>query len=91
MSSRDVPPRMTDDAAHDQADLRVVAAAGSEPEAELMRQRLAEEGIASVAQRAIGGPEWGFSGSRYIYVRADELERAREILGTSGSPPESEA
>jgi hypothetical protein len=62
-------------------ELRVVATVGSEPEAELIRQRLAQAGISAVAQRSIGGPEWGASGSRYVYVRAAELERARAILG----------
>lgn len=72
---------MAKNAPHNEADLRVVATAGSEPEAEVMRQRLAEAGIASVAQRTIGGPEWGSSGSRYVYVQAGELERARDVLG----------
>jgi hypothetical protein len=61
--------------------LRVVATVRSEPEAELIRQRLAQAGISAVAQRSIGGPEWGASGSRYVYVRAAELERARAVLG----------
>ena len=60
--------------------LEVVASAGSEIEADLIRQRLAGAGIAAIAQRAIGGPEWGTSGARYVYVDASELERALEIL-----------
>jgi hypothetical protein len=61
--------------------LRVVATAEGEPEAELIRQRLAQAGIGAVVQRTIGGPEWGASGSRYVYVPAAELELARSVLG----------
>lgn len=61
--------------------LRVAATASSEPEAELIRQRLAQAGITAIAQRTIGGPEWGASGARYIYVEAADLERARALLG----------
>jgi hypothetical protein len=64
----------------EQSPLRVVATAASEPEAELIRQRLAQVGVSAIVQRTIGGPEWGPSGSRYVYVRASELERARVIL-----------
>lgn len=79
---------MADEQPHEE-DLEVVTSAGSEPEAELMCQRLAEAGIAAVAQRTIGGPEWGFSGARYVYVQAGELERAREVLGVA-APPSNE-
>jgi len=61
-------------------DLVVVASAGSEPEAELIVQRLHAVGITAIAQRAIGGPEWGASGSRYVYVRAADAPRARQVL-----------
>jgi len=61
-------------------ELRVAATASSEPEAELIRQRLEAEGIAVLLQRTTGNVEFGSSGSRYVYVQADELERAREIL-----------
>ncbi len=73
---------MTDDSRQEQP-LVVVATAGSEPEAEVIRQRLQAADIAAVAQRAIGGPEWGASGARYIYVRAPDEERARELLAAS--------
>jgi hypothetical protein len=66
--------------------LRVVATAEGEPEAELISQRLAQAGITAVVQRAIGGPEFGASGSRYVYVPAAELERARSVLSAG---PES--
>jgi hypothetical protein len=77
-----------EDAAERGSDLRVLTSAGSEPEAELIAALLAQAGITSVAQRTIGGPEWGASGARYIYVRASELERAREVLGSAASADE---
>jgi hypothetical protein len=64
-------------------DSRAVTTAGNEAEAELICGRLAEAGIHSVAQRAIGGPEWGASGSRYIYVAAGDYERAKKWLEAS--------
>jgi hypothetical protein len=64
-------------------DLRVVATAENEAEAELICGRLAGAGINAVAQRAIGGPEFGASGSRYVYVAADDLERAKALLAAS--------
>jgi hypothetical protein len=68
-----------DDPQQDHA-LQVVATAGSVPEADLICQRLAEAGIQAMAQRSIGGPEWGASGSQYVYVQARQLARAREVL-----------
>jgi hypothetical protein len=62
------------------ADLVVVATAANEAEAELISARLAEAGLHAVAQRTIGGPEWGASGSRYIYVPEDEVARAKALL-----------
>jgi hypothetical protein len=60
--------------------LEVVAVAANEPEAALLCQRLAEAGIHAIAQRTIGGPEWGSSGSRYVYVAAPDAERASNLL-----------
>jgi len=79
---------MSDDGNGGEDGLRVIVTAGSEPEAEVFRQRLADAGIASVAQRTIGGPEWGSSGARYVYVRAGELDRARDVLGLPVPPGE---
>ncbi|HTQ67464.1 MAG TPA: hypothetical protein VMI13_02110 [Solirubrobacteraceae bacterium] len=87
MSAPGSGPPAGEDGGGDPAALRVVAAAASEPEAELISQRLQEVGIAALVQRTIGGPEWGSSGARYVYVRADELQRAREVLGTRDAPP----
>ena|ERR1700689_759509 len=62
--------------------LEVAATAYNGAEADLMCQRLAEAGIRAAAQRSIGGPEWGTSGGQYIYVEAEHLGRAREVLAT---------
>jgi len=67
--------------------LRVLATAANEAEAELFQQRLAQAGIQATFERVIGGPEWGASGARYVYVEATDLERAREVLEP---PAESE-
>jgi hypothetical protein len=74
----------------DREELRVAGRASSVPEAELMYQRLADFGIHAIWQRAIGGPYWGESGGQYVYVRADELERAREILAAGEDMSEAE-
>ena len=68
-----------DDSQQDQK-LVIVATAGNEAEADLIRQRLEAAAITVLTQRAIGGPEWGASGSRYVYVRAADEARARDIL-----------
>jgi hypothetical protein len=67
---------------HDRgAQLRVVASAGSGPEAELMCQILAAEGIPALQQRLIDNPEFGQAGARSILVRASDVQRARDALG----------
>jgi hypothetical protein len=63
--------------------LEVVAVAANAPEADLISQRLAVAGITAVIQRSTGGPEFGESGSRYVYVQATELARAKELLAAS--------
>jgi hypothetical protein len=65
---------------------RVVATAANEAEAELFQQRLAQAGIQATFERVIGGPEWGASGARYVYVEATDLERARAVLKPSAEP-----
>lgn len=59
----------------------VVATAANQAEADMMCARLASSGIAVEARRSIGGPEWGLSGARYVYVEPDVLAQAKEILG----------
>jgi hypothetical protein len=60
--------------------LRPVAGARTEPEAELIVQRLAQAGISAVSQLSSGNPEFGSSGGRTIYVEDVDVERAREAL-----------
>ena len=67
-------------------DLRVVATAVNEAEAELVAQRLAQAGIQAISQRVIGGPEMGAAGARYVYVSAADLERAREVIEPTQTP-----
>ena len=66
--------------------LLVVATVANEAEAELFQQRLAQAGIQARSERVIGGPEWGASGARYLYVEATDLERAREVLEPPAQP-----
>jgi hypothetical protein len=61
-------------------ELKVVTAVGSQAEAELVCERLQAEGIGALSQRTIGGPEWGASGGRNVYVAEEDLERARAVL-----------
>jgi hypothetical protein len=68
---------------HMSENLRVVATAENEAEAELICGRLAGAGINAMVQRAIGGPEFGASGSRYVYVATDDVERAKALLDGS--------
>jgi hypothetical protein len=62
------------------AALKVVATVANEAEAELLCGRLSQAGIHAVSQRTIGGPEWGSSGGRYVYVDETDLDRARALL-----------
>jgi hypothetical protein len=68
---------------HEARQLQVVMTAANGVEADLVQQRLAEAGIPAISQRTIGGPEWGASGARYVYVEARHLERAREVLSAA--------
>ncbi len=58
----------------------VVTTVTSEAEAELIRERLLEAGIHALSQRTIGGPEWGWSGARSVFVKEADLDRARAVL-----------
>jgi hypothetical protein len=70
--------------------LKVVASVSSEPESELMAARLSEAGIQAISQRSIGGPQWGYSGARDIYVEEADLGRAREVLKADEGVSEDE-
>jgi hypothetical protein len=61
-------------------ELKVLTTVASEAEAELVCERLAQAGIQALPQRTIGGPEWGTSGSRNVYVTEADLERGRVAL-----------
>ncbi len=62
--------------------LKIVTSVASEPEAELIIERLNAGGISAIAQRTIGGPEWGLSGAQNVFVDEEDLERARELLAS---------
>jgi hypothetical protein len=66
--------------------LEIVTTVSSEPEAEMVCDRLLAADIHAISQRTIGGPEWGFSGARNVLVDAKDLDRAREVLGSEGEP-----
>jgi hypothetical protein len=58
----------------------VVATAANQAEADMICTRLANAGIAAEARRSIGGPGWGQTGARYVYVEPDVLAQAKEAL-----------
>ena len=62
--------------------LKILTSVTSEPEAELVVERLQAAGISAIAQRSIGGPEWGYSGARDVFVGEEDLERAQELLAS---------
>jgi len=70
--------------------LKVVTSVSSEPEAALVSTRLSEAGIQAISQRSIGGPEWGVSGARDVYVDEQDLVRAREVLKADEDVSEDE-
>jgi hypothetical protein len=61
-------------------ELKVATTATNEAEAEMICNRLLAEGIHAISQRTIGGPEWGWSGARAVFVNARDLDRARALL-----------
>jgi len=70
--------------------LKVLTSVRSEPEAALVSARLSEAGIQAIYQRSIGGPEWGVSGARDLYVEEHDLVRARELLKADEGVSEAE-
>jgi hypothetical protein len=62
--------------------LKIVATATGEAEADMICARLSSADIHAVQQRSIGGPEWGASGARYIYVQEQDAELATQLLST---------
>ena len=68
----------------------MLTSVSSEPEAALISARLSEAGVQAISQRSIGGPEWGVSGARDVYVEEHDLVRAREVLKTDEGVSEDE-
>jgi hypothetical protein len=60
--------------------LKILTSVASEPEAEMVCDRLQAAGISAISQRTIGGPGWGFSGARDVFVDEQDLERAHAVL-----------
>jgi hypothetical protein len=60
--------------------LKILITVTTEAEADLIRGRLLDAGIHAVSQRTIGGPEWGPSGARRVFVSEQELSRAEKVL-----------
>jgi hypothetical protein len=60
--------------------LAIVTNVASATEAQMIQSLLRAAGIESLLQRGSGGPEWGPSGGRAVYVQRAELARAREVL-----------
>jgi hypothetical protein len=61
-------------------ELEVVTTVENEAEAEMVAERLSEAGIEHSSRLASGGIRLGAAAARDIYVRAADLERARETL-----------
>lgn len=60
--------------------LKIVATVANEAEAEMVCGRLSDAGMHAISQRTIGGPEWGWSGGRYVYVDEADVDRASALL-----------
>jgi hypothetical protein len=61
-------------------ELEALTSAGSEDEAELLGEWLAEAGIRSVVQTSAGGIRLGAAAERTVYVQARDRARALEVL-----------
>ncbi len=70
--------------------LSIVRRVSSASEAQIVQSLLREAGVESIAQRAIGGPEWGLSGGQVVYVQPADLARAREVLAADEQPVSDE-
>ncbi len=73
-------------------ELKIVATAANEFEAEMVCGVLSEAGIESSMELANTGMagRFGGGGARDIYVRVEDLERAREALDEPGEPGEQD-
>jgi hypothetical protein len=61
-------------------ELKIVTTAANDAEAQMICERLAQDGIHALTQRTMGGPEWGLSGARDVFVDEHDLERARQLI-----------
>jgi Putative prokaryotic signal transducing protein len=61
-------------------DLRIVTTVSNEAEAKMVAERLSEAGIRHMARMASGGIRLGAAAARDVYVEAQDLDRAREVL-----------
>ena len=59
---------------------RIIASAANQAEAELIRGRLLEGGIHSLARRSFGVVQMGDAGGRDVLVNEGDVERARALL-----------
>jgi hypothetical protein len=66
--------------------LRPIAGTTNQPQADLIVERLAAEGITAISQLSSGNIELGASGGRTIYVEESDVERAREVLALEEPP-----
>ena len=71
-------------------ELKVVATALNEAEADLMRLRLQDGGIHAITRRTTGSAEWGGSGARYVLVAERDLASAQEMLDSDEGVSEHE-
>jgi ribosomal protein L12E/L44/L45/RPP1/RPP2 len=63
--------------------IKILTSVGSTAEADMVVALLDEAGIQTMPQRARGGPEFGLSGARDVWVDEADLDRAREVLKAS--------
>jgi Putative prokaryotic signal transducing protein len=59
---------------------QIVTSVGNEAEAEMVAERLSEAGIRFSVRLASGGIRLGPAAARDVYVEAQDLERAQEVL-----------
>ncbi len=70
---RYAPSAMSDDP-------KIVTTVSNEAEAEMVAERLSEAGIRHMSRPASGGIRLGAAAARDVYVEAQDLDRAREVL-----------
>ncbi|HWJ49725.1 MAG TPA: DUF2007 domain-containing protein [Solirubrobacteraceae bacterium] len=63
--------------------IKILTSVASTAEADMVIALLEEAGIQTMPQRSIGGPEFGLSGARDVWVEEADLDRAREVLKAS--------